>query len=264
MRFERERLARDQQPRASGLGKPLIVSLTSYPPRFPSLHLTLTSLLNQSVAADEIILWIAREHMDLLPESARALGDRVRIAPCDDLSSYKKLIFTVQESPDRYIAIADDDVYYKHDWLEELVQGLSPSDKSSCCHVVFRFHLASSGDVAPFLDWEIEPQDPAVRSPATNTLPIGVGGVLYPPNAFHDDVVRSDLFQKLAPHSDDIWFYAMARLNGVLPVKVGGRFVQILWPGSQDTALWSSQAPQRSDDALRALVGRYGPEIFQP
>jgi hypothetical protein len=184
--------------------------------------------------------------------------------PCDDIRSYKKLVFTVEEDPDRFIAIADDDVYYKFDWLEELVQGFRPGVRNSSCHITFRFHKAAGEGLAPFLDWEIDPQDYEVRSPAANVLPIGVGGILYPPNAFNGDIVRRDLFQQLAPHSDDIWFYAMARLNGILPLKVGGRFVQILWPDTQRVSLWSSLAPGRSDQAIEALTRHYGPSLFEP
>ena len=46
----------------------LIVSLTSYPPRFKTLHLTIKSLLDQTVRPDRIILWIGRGAMDLIPD----------------------------------------------------------------------------------------------------------------------------------------------------------------------------------------------------
>ena len=47
---EAEILARDIRPRPHGLPGPLIISLTSYPARFSSLHLVLRALLH--VAAD--------------------------------------------------------------------------------------------------------------------------------------------------------------------------------------------------------------------
>jgi hypothetical protein len=37
----------------------LIVSLTSYPDRFPTLHKTVRSLLSQDMLADRTILWVA-------------------------------------------------------------------------------------------------------------------------------------------------------------------------------------------------------------
>jgi hypothetical protein len=40
-------------------------------------------------------------------------------------------------------------------------------------------------------------------------LPLGVGSILYPPNAFHEDCTRPDLFLELSPTGDDIWFKFM-------------------------------------------------------
>ena len=38
----------------------------------------------------------------------------------------------------------------------------------------------------------------------------GVGGVLYPPNCFTNEVLREDIFLKSAPKADDIWLWIMA------------------------------------------------------
>jgi hypothetical protein len=45
-------------------------------------------------------------------------------------------------------------------------------------------------------------------------FPTGVGGILYPPKCFHKDIADKELFLKLAPNADDIWFWAMACLIG--------------------------------------------------
>ncbi|MFD2440114.1 hypothetical protein ACFSS8_08530 [Paracoccus kondratievae] len=57
-RAEAEILARQLSPAPHGLRAPLIVSLTSYPARFASLHLVLRSVLQQTVRADRVILWL--------------------------------------------------------------------------------------------------------------------------------------------------------------------------------------------------------------
>ena len=44
-------------------------------------------------------------------------------------------------------------------------------------------------------------------------FPIGCGGILYPPKCFHKDITNNALFTNLAPHADDIWFWAMAIIN---------------------------------------------------
>src|SRR5688500_5188057 len=66
--------------RLSAAGRPhqlpgeLIISLTSYPARFRTLHLSLRCLLTQSIKPDRIVLWIAREDLPLLPASVRKLA----------------------------------------------------------------------------------------------------------------------------------------------------------------------------------------------
>ena len=51
----------------------------------------------------------------------------------------------------------------------------------------------------------------------------GVGGVLYPPHSLKADMMDVELFTKLAPSTDDIWFWAAGAANGfpVVPVPFG-------------------------------------------
>lgn len=75
--------------RPHGLPATLILSLTSYPPRFGTLSLTLHSLLRQSVKADRTILWIA--HIPLLPKAVTVLqAAGLEIRATEDVRSYKK------------------------------------------------------------------------------------------------------------------------------------------------------------------------------
>lgn len=44
-------------------------------------------------------------------------------------------------------------------------------------------------------------------------IPIGYGGILYPPKALYKDVIKDDLFLKLSPKADDLWFWFCGILN---------------------------------------------------
>ena len=106
----------------------LVVSLTSYPPRFGTLALTLRSLLCQTVRPDHLILWIAPADFALLPQSVRRLQARgLTIRLAEDIKSYKKIIPALDQFPDAFIVTADDDLFYWQSWLEELVKGAEPS-----------------------------------------------------------------------------------------------------------------------------------------
>src|SRR5688500_19351966 len=90
-RAAQRRLRRPGRWGGHNLSGELAVSLTSFPPRFDSLHLTLACLLDQSIRPDRVILWIAHQDMERLPVAVTSLEDRgLEIRECDDLRSYKK------------------------------------------------------------------------------------------------------------------------------------------------------------------------------
>lgn len=249
-----------RRKRPAGLSGQLIVSLTSYPPRFATLSLTLRSLLDQSTAADRTILWIAQSDMGQLPKAVRNLEQHgLEIRSCPDLRSYKKLIPTLHAFPDAWIATADDDVYYPPDWLARLV---AASDPGGSATVGGRVHLArfdAFGRALPYGDWDFDVQIDSAPDGNCALFPTGVGGILYPPGCFSPEVYDEQAFQALCPHGDDIWFFAMSRRAGVTQRRSAGRSRLLYWPSSQDHALWLENLEGRNDAQITALEGRYGP-----
>jgi hypothetical protein len=108
-----------------------------------------------------------------------------------------------------------------------------------------------------YLSWEFDVQDEAARRPSIDLLATGVGGILYPPNSLHPDVREAALFQRLCPTGDDLWFYWMARRIGTMYLKVGPAFDTIIWPGTDEHALFHQNA-DANDWQIGALLERYG------
>ncbi|KGJ04592.1 hypothetical protein SAMN04487972_10786 [Paracoccus halophilus] len=247
---EAEIMARDIVPRPHGLDAPLIVSLTSYPARFDTLHLVLRSLLRQTVRPDRVILWLARGDEDALPASCRLPG--LELQSCADWRSYKKIVPALLEAPEAWIATADDDIYYGPDWLAGLV---ARADAGVVAHRAHRVTLRD-GQPRSYDDWARN-----IDAPEAGPLifPTGVGGVLYAPGVFHPDVTDATLFQELAPLADDVWLYWMHRMAGSRPAKMGGRFRITEWPGSQASNLRGGNlSGDGNDRAVQAMVARYG------
>lgn len=250
------RLKRSEGGQPHGLPGELILSLTSYPARFRTLHLTLACLLDQSVKPDRVILWIARGDMSKLPVLVLDLRSRgLELRACDDLRSFKKLVPALEAFPDAFIATADDDVYYSRDWLEALVDGAKESVIT--CHRAHRIKRTAVG-MAPYLDWEFDVQDDASRRPSSDLLPTGVGGMLYPPNSLDSRVTNRDQFLRLCPDGDDLWFYWCARTIGTRHKKVGGKMRLVAWPGSQDSSLWDYNEAGGNDRMIAALEREFG------
>ena len=256
-----KRFPRISVRRPHGLAAPLVVTLTSYPPRFPTLAWTLRSLLDQSVAADHTVLWIAHADLPLLPPEVLSLTDHgLQIRGCDDLRSYKKLIPALAAFPDNFLVTADDDVYYPPEWLGSLTSDVRPDRREV---IAGRAHLASldpEGHAFPYADWEHATSTRHATSPATRLFPTGVGGILYPPGCFVPEVSDQTTFLRLCPYGDDIWFFWMARLGGIDQTQAARRFRILSWPGSQDVALYhENMLSTRNDTQIQAMEAAFGP-----
>jgi hypothetical protein len=237
----------------------LIVSLTSYPARFETLHLTLACLLDQTAKADRTILWIAHEDVERLPSNVHDLRKRgLEIRLCDDLRSYKKLVPALEAFPDAFIATADDDVYYPCKWLEELTTGMLASPGVVTCHRAHRIAFRADRQLAPYILWHFDVQDARSHEPSRDLLPTGAGGILYPPRCLHPRVCDRSLFQRLSPGGDDLWFYWCARMAGTLHKKVADKMWLVTWPDSQQSSLWRSNESQGNDRMITALQAEFG------
>jgi hypothetical protein len=246
--------------RRSGLPGELIISLTSYPPRFPTLAATLKSLLDQRLQADRVILWVSDDDMSSLPAEVLELRHYgLTISPCADTKSYKKLIPALRDFPDAFLVTADDDIYYPPNWLEVLV-GCVDADRPEI--IGTRGHIAimdRDGSPLPYTRWIMETKATVISQPGQALFLTGIGGVLYPPHSLHDDATRQDLFMRLCPRGDDIWFFAMSELAGT-PRRRAARFVPLTpWPPSQDVGLFHENvAGSGNDRQLQSVIDVYG------
>lgn len=194
------------------LDTPLIVSLTSYPARYEILHQTLQCLLRQSIIPNETILWIAHADLASLPQNVHDLtAHGLKILPCDDLKSYKKILPTLEAFPNATIVTADDDVYYPPNWLESLVQGYHQSKARVVCLRAHEIVTNKDGEWLPYVEWRTSPTGPLN---SWRVFPTGVGGVLYRPDAFDPRILDREAAKTLSPTADDVWLYWMHRLTG--------------------------------------------------
>ena len=239
------------------LPEPLVVSLTSYPPRFGTLALTLHSLLRQTLKPDHLILWIARADAWRLPGSVTALRGRgLEIRLVEDLQSYKKIIPALDEFPQAFIATADDDLYYWPGWLDELTAGLEPGALVIPCHRAHEIRADGEGRFLPYRQWV---QHTAWRGKGAHLFPTGMGGVLYPPGVLTHTPADREAGLRLCPQGDDIWLYWIGRRNGAVYKTVGQHRAIEPWPESQVRALWHSNVSDGGNDRqIHLLAEHYG------
>ena len=196
------------------VGERVVISLTSYGRRVQTvLPYTIISLMRQSFKPDVIVLWLDKEHWsdNNLPKSLVKLKEKgLTIDYCDDIKSYKKLIPSLAKYPDDIIITVDDDLIYNSYLIERLVDAWNKNPNCIYAHKAFGITFGTDEKVRPYNDWD----KLIYNSSAQNVFPIGCGGCLYKRKLLYPDVDRTDLFMKLAPKADDVWFFFMAILSG--------------------------------------------------
>lgn len=241
--------------------KGLVISLTSYPVRINSIRPCLESLLKQSVKPEKIILWLSPEEFpklerDLPQEIMRLTEQGLEIRWTGNIRSYKKLIPTLREFGDQAIVTADDDAVYPRDWLESMYNEYRSCGyaKKLYAHRVHRITFSESGQIRPYLQWFWEIRD---NSCSYLNMATGVGGILYPPGCLHAEVLNHAAFTRLAPRSDDLFFWAMAVLNDT-PTQVVSdiRLPADLIPNDPD-ALFHENINGGNNRQLEALMEHY-------
>ena len=191
----------------------VIVSLTSYGRRVSSvLPYTIYSLLSQSFKPDKVILWLDKEHWTLenIPTSLLSFKSHgLSIRFCEDLRSYKKHVPALDTYPDDVVITVDDDFYYSSDFIERLMLEYAKDPTRIYTHRAHRPMFAADGNLLPYNYWK-QLIDNTDESPVFATTG---GGCLMKRNFLHRDATNCELFSKLCPLADDVWFYFMGILK---------------------------------------------------
>jgi len=197
----------------------IIVSLTTYDDRLYEVYLTIESIMQQTLKPNKIILWLSDEmkhkNMPLVLRNQQNRG--LEIKYCKDIRSYKKLIPALQMFPSSTIITIDDDHLYYFDLIENLVNEYRNNSSGILCARMHRIKLLNNNRPDKYTNW-IHKYSSFDISPLN--FPTGVGGVLYPPHCFCDEVFNEKVFMKICQYADDIWFKAMALQNNIMAHKI--------------------------------------------
>lgn len=197
----------------------IVVSLTTYGKRLNEVHLAIESIMEQTMKANRIILWLDDGVQDKpLPQALQLQQKRgLEVKFCEDIRSYKKLIPTLKICPNDAIITIDDDLIYEFDVLENLIIPYLSNPSYIYCHRYHRMKFDKKGKLLPYKEWEHCCND---TTPHPLNFPTTGAGTLFPPNAFDEDVFDQDTFMNICKYADDIWFKAMSLKNGRLTQKV--------------------------------------------
>jgi hypothetical protein len=242
----------------------IIVSFTTIPSRLPVLEPCIKSLINQSVAPDAIVLWLCEDDYfgknaiskDSIPEYINNYEKKglLTIKWTKNIGPFTKLIPALSEFPDKKIVTADDDTIYPRNWLKRL---LSVSDNNPGDIVCYRGSemVMNNAKLEPYNTWP----EFTRKKKSMFLFCKGKDGVLYPPKSFTNEVFNEAVFRELTPFSDDVWFKAMAILNGTNCIKVDsihGDFP--VAEGSFEVMLMTGNVEYgKNDEYLKKVFSRY-------
>lgn len=240
---------------------PVIVSLTSIPSRLATIHLTIRSLLAQTAKPEKIVLWLNETLEGSVPRTLqRLIGEVFEIRYSELTCSHRKLIHSLQSFPESTIVTCDDDVMYAPGWLEKLYADHCRYPNKIIAHECREIAYDETGKLKPYKQW---PTISVSGVSGARLMPIGYGGVLYPAQSLMEDVCNTELFMRLAPRADDLWFKAMSYLKGTMVRRCSEserKPVPII--GSQRIALLKSNV--RLDvnrEQWQAICAHYGIDL---
>ena len=197
--------------------KKLVISLTSFPARIARVHIVIRRLLKNKIQPDKVILNLAisqfPNQLGDLPRklveltaiqqySNTAIQSKLEIRFVEkDTRQFKKFIPTLHEYPDDFIIIVDDDALYRRNLISKLLARAALYPNTIIAGRARYVKMDREGNLKPykkwwsytiFANWMKRGSKPRYRNMA-----IGLGGVLYPPNVLHPDILSEEIYEKI-------------------------------------------------------------------
>jgi len=241
--------------------KEIIISLTTYGKRLYEVYLTIESIMQQTLKPNKIVLWLSYDlentELPIVLKNQQKRGLEIRF--CKDIRSYTKLIPSLKTFPEAVIITIDDDILYNFDLIENLFNAYLKNKGIIHCTRMHRMKLLKQNTIEKYDKWFYESESLDFSS---KNFPTGIGGVLYPPNCFNEEVFNETVFLDICKYADDVWFKAMALYNGTMSQKIlthnkngNDYFINKI---SQYTSLSSiNSGMQLNDIQIKAVFDKY-------
>lgn len=238
----------DQELRKKVIGdKKLIVSLTSFPGRIKTVHISVERILRNSIQPDKFVLYLATPQFPNgladLPEKLRALSQannifEIRFTP-DDMRQHKNMAYGLVDFPDDFILKIDDDVLYKKHFIRRILFYAAKNPGAIIGGRGRRLKVDETGLLSLTKTKKVRFnyfwRSPSY-TPSFLNFPEGVGGKLYPPHSLHPDASNRELIKKICNDSEDAWNHFMGVRQGTKSIVLSN-FHNYKIPGSQKHAL---------------------------
>ena len=239
-----------------------VVSFTSYPGRIGTVAQVVASLLEQTMPADRILLYLADSQfpgrLEDLPEDLveHHRAGHVEIRWCEDIRSHKKYAFAMRDFPEAQIMLFDDDIHVRPTSLELLTYGccLFPHAVSALNGRILAFN--EEGTLDTEYVWNTF-HNGMLLQPSMQILGFSGHGTAYPPGAltswFEDlDEIRG--YFKLSETSDEPILKSLALAEGLPYVALEAPRERDAIKGTQRSALKLANRHRRTATFTRVFA----------
>lgn len=239
--------------------KKLIVSLTTIPSRIEYVWLPIECMFRQTYRPDKVLLWLDKDRFKniTLPRELELLCKKgLEIRWCTDVGVHTKYYYVLQEYRNDYVITVDDDVFYKSDTIEKLLQTYKKHKDCVCAHWIREIKFSSRKNIQyerfdSFLLQNIQ------MEPSHRYIALGVGGVLYPPNRLDTRTFDIKTARALSANADDIWLKGMEMISGIKVAKVDEKFTpNVLVKNTQEVTL-------NSENVKKNVNAMYISNVFE-
>ena len=153
----------------------------------------------------------------------------------------------------------DDDVIYPYDMIERFVREHRANPHLILCSKHHRMKMKKGNKLASYSEWE---KGASALDANLLNFPTGVGGILYPPHSLDNEVLNEEVFMKICPFADDIWFKAMSMKKGTLSKRISSHSTNgidyIEDPVVQDIGLFHRNVDKHfNDEQIDSVFTKY-------
>jgi hypothetical protein len=209
----------------------IVVSLTSFPARFKTLHYAIKSILNQKMKPDIIFLSLTKSEVKDESELHSSILDLKKYGleiffADENLKPHNKYYYAIKKYPNSVLITVDDDNMYDNHLILDLYNSYLKYPQAVSARRVHKITNDENMRALPYSKWHYEYKK--MKNPSYGLLATGVGGVLYPPGILPSETFDIAKIKELCLNADDIWLKYMEIKNNVPVVWVKGKRIHPL------------------------------------
>lgn len=192
----------------------VVVSLTSFPARIEEVWIVIECLFRQTYKADKIILWLSIKQFPKqdLPQKLKDQTKRgldIRFVE-EDLRSHKKYIYAFEAFPNAQIITVDDDLYYDHRLIENLILLKKKYPNAVVTNRAHQLNFNKKNEIQKYRNWA---HNTTIEVPSYFTVQTGGFGTLYLKDDLDKTYNNMELIKNNIPDADDLWLKVQTLLK---------------------------------------------------